>query len=405
LRIAGLLDVSSALNPGWAKRTLETKIPQQMKMIFLLAMVLALATCSAKAQPSRFVPGHLAVLRAGDGMVDLHLKQSPVFIDQFSPDGFNSSPSFSLQIPTNGPQALFFNGHAATEGTLARSQDHKLLAFAGYGGVNLLESNGTPSLLDIDRGFCTADANGELHTTLYGKHSGLEKMNPRGVVTDGTNWFWGCGNAYGTFCYNRTGSNGPVVFKAIPNSRALRIVGNVLYTLLNGPDAIASDLSPGIFSFQDSGGDSEPLPHSANSSLKLVVPAAAPYTKLSGFDLKPDNTVAYMADLTAGIQKYVKTNGAWRFAYNFSIPQNIPQADNHATGCFGVVVDFSGAAPIIYATTTEGYGGCVNSNRVVRIVDTNANAVVTTLAQAPSSRIAFRGIDFTPEGPSAGPAR
>ena len=61
------------------------------------------------------------------------------------------------------------------------------------------------------------------------------------------------------------------------------------------------------------------------------------------------------------------------------------------------MVDFSGPAPVIYATTTEGYGGSVNSNRVVRIVDTNATAVVTTVAQCTSTNIAFRGIDFTPE--------
>lgn len=52
---------------------------------------------------------------------------------------------------------------------------------------------------------------------------------------------------------------------------------------------------------------------------------------------------------------------------------------------------------MIYATTTEGYNGTVNSNRVVRIVDTSAAAAVTTVAQSPSAEIAFRGIDFTPE--------
>jgi hypothetical protein len=99
----------------------------------------------------------------------------------------------------------------------------------------------------------------------------------------------------------------------------------------------------------------------------------------------------------------VKSGGSWKFAYNFSVPQVIPKAANHAEGCFGLVVDFSGAAPIIYATTTEGYDGCVNSNRVVRIVDTNATAAVTTVAQAGSANIAFRGIDFTPEVSPAKP--
>jgi hypothetical protein len=133
------------------------------------------------------------------------------------------------------------------------------------------------------------------------------------------------------------------------------------------------------------------------------VEAVEPYTKNVGFDINPAGTVAYIADTTAGIQKYVKAGDSWKLAYNFSIPQNIPEAENHATGCFGLVVDFSRSNPTIYATTTEGYGGCVNSNRVIRIVDTNATAVVTTLAQAPSARIAYRGIDFTPEIPPAKP--
>jgi hypothetical protein len=92
----------------------------------------------------------------------------------------------------------------------------------------------------------------------------------------------------------------------------------------------------------------------------------------------------------------VKTDGAWKFAYNFSIPQNIPAEADNLNGCFAVAVDFSGTAPIIYATTTEGYGGSVNSNRVVQIVDTGADAKVTTIAQSPSGDIAYRGIAFTP---------
>ena len=154
----------------------------------------------------------------------------------------------------------------------------------------------------------------------------------------------------------------------------------------------------GIFSFEDNSGNAAPLPQTADAQLRLEVPVEKPYRKIAGFDLNPQRTIAYTADAYEGIQKYVKTNGAWKLAYNFAISQNIPAAVNHAAGCFAVTVDFSGSAPIIYATTTEGYNGCVNSNRVVQIVDTNAAATVTTLAQADSANIAYRGIAFTPEG-------
>jgi len=371
-----------------------------MKRIFLTAAIVALAGLTAGAQ-GKFLPRHLAVLRAGNGVLPLHLKQSPVFIDQFTPGGFNDAPSFTVRIPTNGPDTLFFNGHAATEGILTRSADGRYLAFAGYGGVSLLQSNGTPSELAIDRGFCTVDAAGNVRTMIYGK-LGDKKMNPRGVVTDGDGNFWGCGNAYGTVYYNPDRMTEPVEFKAIENSRAIKIINHTLYTTLNEADGIAGELPAGIFSFADASGDPVPLPHSPDTTLAGVVPAEPPYTRIAGFDMNPAGTIAYTADTAAGVQKYVKTGGAWKFAYNFSIPQNIPALQNRGTGCFALVVDFSGPAPIIYATTTEGYGGCVNSNRVVQIVDTNAMATVTTLAQAGSTNIAYRGIDFTPESQPLG---
>jgi hypothetical protein len=264
--------------------------------------------------------------------------------------------------------------------------------------VNLLQSNGVPSLLDIDQGFCTVDAAGAVHAKMYPRHHGEQKMNRRGVVTDGTNNFWGCGNAFGTIYCDASGASlEPVEFKAIPSSRAMRIINNVLYVSLNGPDGIATDLPAGILSFEDGKGNSVAFPQSPESSLRPVVKAGVPFKGTAGFDMDPAGTTAYMADTVAGIQKYVKSNGSWNFAYNFSIPQNIPAAANRGAGCFGLVVDFTGKDPVIYATTTEGYGGCVNSNRVVRIVDTNAMAVVLTIAQAPSANIAYRGIDFTPE--------
>lgn len=366
-------------------------------IIFLSGIAVLLAAANAHGQSSGFLPKHLAVLRAGDGNLDLHLRQSPVFIDQFAPDGFNASPSLTVSIPTNGPDTLFFNGHAATEGILTRSPDHRLLTLAGYGGVSLLESNGTPSLLDIARVFCSVDAHGKVRTFTYRKVSGMGKMNPRGVVTDGTNDFWGCGNALGTVYYRPDFLGAPVAFAEAPNSRSIGIFGGALYVSLNGPDGEASGLPAGIFSFIGADGRAAALPRDSDARLKVVVAAKEPHTRLAGFDLSPDGTAAYVADTVAGIEKYVKSGGTWKFAYNFSVPQNIPADHNRGTGCFGVTADFSGSAPVVYATTTDGYGGCVNSNRVVRVVDTGAAAAVTTIAQAGSTNLVYRGIAWTPE--------
>jgi hypothetical protein len=368
-----------------------------MKSTSLALFAAVITPVILHAQTNRFQPGQLAVLRAGDGQVKQHLKQAPIFIDQFDPKTFNDAPACTVAIPTNGPNSFFFNSHAATEGVLSRSADRRFLVFAGYGGVNLLARPGVPSLLDIPRGFCTVDATGAVHTLLYQPEASADKINPRGGVSDGDNHFWGCGNAGATLYFNPAAGKSPVKFDSVPNTRAMRIINHALYATLNGSDATATDGQPGIYEFMDKAGDSLPSPQQAGVQIQLVVPAADPYTKITGLDLNAEKTIAYLADTAAGIQKYVKSGAAWKLAYNFAIPQNIPASENHAAGCFGLAVDFSGPAPVIYATTTEGYNGTVNSNRVVRIVDTNATAVVSTVAQSPSANIAFRGIDFTPE--------
>jgi hypothetical protein len=370
-----------------------------------LTWILGLLSVAVRAQSGHFLTGQLAVLRAGDGLVDQHLKQTPIFIDQFDPGRLNTQPSFTVPIPTNGANSFFFNGHASTEGGLTRSADGRLLVFAGYGGVNLLEKPGTPSLLDIARGFCTVAADGALQRFLYQPNDSAEKMNPRGAATDGGNNFWGCGNAGATVFLNPKAGGSAMEFGAVRNTRAVRIINHVLYATLNGADATAIDKEPGIYQFVDKSGTVLPLPRQADATIRLMVPANPAYTKIAGFDLNPEGTIAYMADTAAGIQKYVKSGGAWKLAYNFSIPSNIPAVTNHQAGCFGLAVDFSQAAPVVYATTTEGYGGSVNSNRVVRIVDTNATALVTTVAQATSANIGFRGIDFTPEAGSGGASK
>jgi hypothetical protein len=368
------------------------EIQTKMKKAILTGAAALLLTLSAKAQETHFLPGHLAVLRAGDGVINLKLRQAPIFVDQFDADTPQAAPSFTVRIPTNGPDSFFFNGHAASEGNLTRSADQKLLAFGGYGGADLLRINGTASRLDVlRRGICTVDNSGTFHIHLYRSVMKEAKVNPRGVVTDGTNNFWGCGNANNTYYYNPSQQQEPVQFDALPSTRSIKIINNALYVSMNTADGALIDQPAGLYSFLPL-----PLPRQANTSIKLTVPAAEDYDKVVGFDISPDGNIAYMADTAAGIQKYVNFEGTWKLAYNFSIPQNIPQKLNNAAGCFGLLVDFSGAAPVLYATTTEGYDGAVNSNRVVRIVDTNSTALVTTLAQAGSTNIAFRGIAFTP---------
>jgi len=362
---------------------------------YIYCVVALFGALAASAQTQSFAPGQLAVLQAGNGEINLRLKQAPIFVDQFDPSRFNDAATLTVAIPTNGPNALFFNGHAATEGHLSRSADRHWLAIAGYAGVNLLQQPGVPSQLSIPRGFGTLGSSAQSFTLVYKSNAWYDSANPRGVATDGAGNYWGCGDLHGTMYYNPRTAPQPFEFKTLANTRAIKIINQTLYASINTADGQDTEDAGGIYRFV-SGSTPVPLPQDAGCSMSLVVAAAPGFKKTAGFDLNSAGTIAYVADTVAGIQKYVKTGTAWKYAYNLTIPQVIPPEQNNSEGCFGVAVDFSGADPVVYATTTEGWGGA-NSNRVVRITDTGAASVVTTIAQATSTNIVFRGIEFTPE--------
>jgi hypothetical protein len=106
------------------------------------------------------------------------------------------------------------------------------------------------------------------------------------------------------------------------------------------------------------------------------------------FAFNPGFTTAYIADDTlagkGGVQRWDFSGSAWSMSYAF--------AGLTSVGARGVTVDFSGASPVIYATTGEA-----SANRLVSITDTGAGSPVTTLATAGVNQM-FRGVAPTPNG-------
>jgi hypothetical protein len=396
------------------------------KTLLATAGLAAGLSLAATAQTA-FTPGRIAVLRIGDGKAnynntnlpsDWTYKQNPIFIDEFDPGLTNASvPTYTVAIPTNGDSSLFLNGNAGTEGGMARSADRSVLTTTGYHG-DILSQPGTPSGLPYLRGISVIDAFGQNTLALarndwYGFATG--KTNPRGVVSDdGANNFWGSGNVVGTLYYNPGANDGaPQFLQNLSATRTVKIIGGTLYTTVTGKDSL-NNYPSGVYNFVDFYGNPTPLP-TGFAGFHLVVPAYDKYTNIVGFYLNPQQTIAYLADLTWGVQKYVKTGGQWQFACNYTV-DGFEQtskglvitndAKNTYGGCFDVVADFSGTNPVLYATTWDYsmYSGNANSNRVVRIVDTNTTLsgltitnAYTVIARATGTNIGFRSLDFTPD--------
>ncbi|NDC43140.1 MAG: hypothetical protein EBZ77_16595, partial [Chitinophagia bacterium] len=106
-------------------------------------------------------------------------------------------------------------------------------------------------------------------------------------------------------------------------------------------------------------------------------------------------TICYVADDRSianggGIQKWTLSGGVWSLAYTLAT------GSASTVGARGVTADFSGANPIVYATTAE-----TSLNRLIKITDTGASsgATATTLATAGTNTI-FRGLAFAPQAAS-----
>ncbi len=396
------------------------------KLIITLGMAAAVVI-SSQAQTA-FTPGQLAVLRIGNGLPDTgntneasdwNFKQNPDFIDEFNPNVTGpTAPTYTMAFPTNGANSLWNNGNAGSEAdSLGRSADRSILTYSAYTG-DILSIPGTPSAEPYHRIISVIDAFGNntaayIGDNWYGIATG--KTNPRGVVSDGTNNFWGSGNNGGTLYYNPGANDGqPVEIQDFTPTRAVKIINGSVYTTITGKDSLNA-YPCGIYDFVDFDNNPDPMP-AAFAGFHLVVPAATKYTNISGFFMNDQGTIAYMADQVWGIQKYVKSGGTWQFLCNFNV-QGYEQfkgynglfvtndVKNDIGGAWDVVADFSGTNPVIYATTCDFsfYSGNFNSNRVVRIVDTNTTfspvdiTNFTVIAQAYGTNVGFRAIEFSPD--------
>jgi hypothetical protein len=314
-----------------------------------------------------FTAGNLAVLRIGDGTETLGSSGNSVFIDQFTTNGTLAG---SLAIPDHATNALIISGSASSEGALTRSADGRLLVIGGYHIALTNNSSSLPgsSSTNVPRALGVLDALGSF--TLVGvttnQYSG---NNMRSGTSDGRGNYWGAGAASGTFYFG----NGPTntVQTNVANAIVIQDIGGDLYFS-------TQKITNGLWKI--SGTPTVPVTNAA------VFLSAGSKANTYGFALNASNTTAYLADDTlkgtGGIQRWDFSGGAWAMTYAFTSLTNV--------GARGVAVDFSGAQPVIYATTAEN-----STNRLVAITDTGAASAATTLATAGVNQI-FRGVAFAP---------
>ncbi len=341
-----------------------------MKKSILLAL-LGGAALAHNAQ-AQFVAGDLVVDRVGDGTQTLVNTGNSVFIDQFSRTG--AAVGTSVSIPFTGVSALVQSGTASSEGALSLSQDGTQLVVAGYNTVtaSTVSVSGATSAA-VPRGVGTVSAAGGYSFVTPTTAFSANNIRTAASGANG-NYYAGGGNS-GTVIVNGGGA-GTAAQTQTANTRVNNFANGNLYF---STGSATGNAGAGIYSL-----GSNPAAATAPTLLAATGTGSSPYD----FTLNSTGTILYVADDRAsaagGIERF-DLNGGGTFTLTYTLGTGVANI-----GARGLAVDFSGANPVIFATTAEA-----TADRLITITDTGAASVATTLATAGANEL-FRGLDFAP---------
>ncbi|MFN4144783.1 MAG: ExeM/NucH family extracellular endonuclease, partial [Runella sp.] len=341
----------------------------KVRFIFFCILIFTLPSL-LKAQ---FTSGNVVVLQVGDGSAALSNAATPMLLKEFTPTG---TAGITVTIPTTGVNALTTSGTATSEGNITRASNNQSILIPGYnanaGTASIASSNTSTVLRGVGR--VTADGNYVLAATT----TSFSGNNIRSATSDGTN-IWASGAATGVVLVS-TGA-GTLVSNTFTNLRSLAIYNNQLYVSSGSSTLRLGTVGSGT-------------PTNTGNTITNLPGFPTATTSPYQFAINPTNNIIYVADdrnisSGGGIQKWTFDNVAstWSLAYTLGT------GTSSTVGARGLIVDFSGTDPIIYATTAEASG----SNRLIKITDTGASSSATTLATSPTNT-AFRGVAFSPTG-------
>jgi hypothetical protein len=344
--------------------------------IKIQAAIISIVTLITSAQ-AQFTAGNLVVQRDGTGSAALTSAGTAIFLDQYTTSG-----SFvnSLAIPSTGSSALVNSGTASSEGALTLSANGQYLVVAGYNAAAGTASIASTTAAAAPRGVATVDAGGN-YTLAATTSTAFSANNIRSGTSDGSGNFWAAG-ANGGILYYATATAAITNSTTSANNRVIQDIGGNIYF------STGSGSTRGIYEITGT------PTTTGNTAVSLINTSSLGTVSPYDFVFNANLTLAYIADSDAyttsaglgGIEKWALVSGVWTFQY--SLPVINTTGTGTSAGATGLAVDFSGANPIIYATSSDG-------TSLFDVVDTNANANATLLDTA-SANEAFRGLDFAP---------
>ncbi len=286
------------------------------------------------------------------------------------------NPSGSLiqtfSFPTNGAGAIVFGSTVSLPHDMSVSGDGGLVVFSGYALLNATSVEGATAATD-NRVIATLRWDGVYATPIV--NSAYSSANAhRGVASDGLGKFWGSYTA--GLRYMSPSAQGTATSVLGTGSRMCAMYNGHLYaTIAAGVQSLSPD-----------------LPTGAGTYVSYISGA----TSAAGFAIPPGPT----AGSRAYICNYNDTSGIFVFAWD-GVSAWSQVAALKMTGIGNaqhIAVDYSGANPVLYFTTTSGANNGLFKYTDTGITGTNT-ITPTTLATCSGGAI-FRGVAMAPTQPA-----
>lgn len=347
-----------------------------MKKVLLSTLSAVAGTTALFAQG--FTAGNLVVLQTS-GTVSK--ASSAITLQEITKSGTAVS---SVALPSTGPRAIQTSGiFGGSEGFLSTSTDGKYILLGGYGTAATYTDITATLASSVSRVIGTVAPSG-FYMAVGSSNIFYSANDIRGAVSDGTN-YWASGASVasvdGINYYGPGTPAGLGTGTTPPKAYGLRIFNGQLYysTQKAGPTNTSGQL--GVFALGTG------LPTSGTVSPSQLINTGS--LEAQDFSINSSSDICYVAisknSSAGGIQKWTKSGSTWSLAYTLG-------TGTASIGAYGLVVDYSGSVPVLYATTFESAG-----NRIIKITDngTLASAVVTTLVTA-TYNVHYKGITFAP---------
>lgn len=341
-----------------------------MKNIVLATLALAGLAASVNAGVL-ITPGNLVTYRVGTGTGTLSNAGTAVFVDEYTTSGTLVQ---SIALPTSGINAFVASGTATSEGGLTISPDGRYITITGYNAMTGTTGIAATTSANVARTVAIIDTTTGNTTYTRLDTASFSGNNIRSAVSDGTN-IWAAGANSGVR-YTTVGSGTTVQLSTTStNNRQVNIFNGQLY-VTSGSSTIRT-ASVGTGTPTTSGQTIANLPGTASTGSPYQYFFADLSATVAGVD------TLYIADDSAGLQKFALVGGSWVARGTVGTGTNAYRGLT-ATVDAGVVTLFAtgNGTSLVTLTDSSGYNA-------------NLTGSVTALAAA-GTNTAIRGIGYIP---------